>query len=78
MDVEESESKKSKVMLPPRRRQSETDIRDLDVERSKRDDRHQVQVRNGQRKIRPMIRNAGNDSESLRRWEREFLLTLGF
>ena len=40
--------------------------------------RHQVQVGNGQRKIRPMIRNAGNDSESLRGWERELLLTLGF
>ena len=39
--------------------------------------RHQVQVRNGHLKISPRILKAGDDSESLRRREREFLLILG-
>ena len=42
MDVEESESKKSKVSEASRKRQSETDIRDLDVERSQRDEEAQA------------------------------------
>ena len=42
MDVEESASKKSKVSESSRKRQSETDIRDLDVERSQRDEEAQA------------------------------------